>query len=156
VSDNPITAARNRRADKGIVGAAALHSEVYGQSGQGGFERAKIDTRNARNVWSINTVPFHGAHFATMPPALARRCIAAGCPRGGQVLDPFGGAGTTGLVAAELGRTAALIELNIEYAILTKRRLGHYLRASVDAHQEMVEPAEDYTSNDTDDKYDAE
>jgi DNA modification methylase len=115
---------------------------VYGQSGQGGFERAKLDTRNARNVWTINTVPFHGAHFATMPPTLARRCIMAGSPLHGCVLDPFGGAGTTGLVAAELGRTATLIELNAEYAALMHHRLGHYWCDSTDGQQQMAQPAE--------------
>ena len=68
--------------------------------------------RNARSVWTIATQPFRGAHYATMPPALAERCIKAGCPSGGTVLDPFGGAGTTGMVADRLGRNAILIELN--------------------------------------------
>src|SRR5208283_4206751 len=57
------------------------------------------EKRNARNIWSIASQPFPGAHFATMPPSLAERCIKAGCPEGGHVFDPFGGAGTTGLVA---------------------------------------------------------
>jgi DNA modification methylase len=35
-------------------------------------------TRNLRSVWTIATSPFPGAHFATFPPELARRCIAAG------------------------------------------------------------------------------
>lgn len=52
------------------------------------------------------------SHFAVMPSSLAERCIKAGCPHGGSVLDPFGGAGTTGLVADRLGRHATLIELN--------------------------------------------
>ena len=71
-------------------------------------------TRNARNVWTIATQPYRGAHFATMPPALAERCIKAGCPAGGHVLDPFGGSGTTGLVADRLGRDATLIELGYD------------------------------------------
>jgi DNA modification methylase len=81
--------------------------------------------RNARNVWTIATQPFKGAHFATMPPELARRCILAGCPEGSAVLDPFGGAGTTGLVAGELNRRATLIELNPDYASIARSRLGH-------------------------------
>lgn len=152
--------------------------------------------RNARNVWTITTKPYKGAHFATMPPDLAERCIKAGtseagaCPhcgapwerererlsveasgaaiggdparqdagmrqrdpsgRGGNVLaarwastgsfapicdcpapkpipcavlDPFGGAGTTGLVANRLGRAATLIELNPAYAALARQRI---------------------------------
>lgn len=84
-------------------------------------------TRNLRNVWSINTHAFSGAHFATMAPELARRCILAGCPAGGVVIDPFGGAGTTGLIAGELGRQATLIELNPDYVTIATQRLGHLM-----------------------------
>lgn len=80
-------------------------------------------TRNARSVWTIATQPFKEAHFATFPPDLAERCIKAGCPVGGTVLDPFGGAGTTGLVADRLQRSAILIELNPVYASMAKKRL---------------------------------
>jgi DNA modification methylase len=82
------------------------------------------DTRNARSVWTVATQPFKGAHFATFPPALAERCIKAGCPAGGTVLDPFGGAGTTGLVADRLGRHAVLIELNPAYAAMARERIN--------------------------------
>ena len=81
------------------------------------------DTRNARTVWSITTQPYKGAHFATMPPELARRCILAGSKTGDTVLDPFGGAGTTGLVADRLGRDAVLVELNPTYAALARHRI---------------------------------
>jgi DNA modification methylase len=86
---------------------------------------ARIDDgrRNARSVWPIATQPYSGAHFATMPPALAERCIKAGSKPGDIVLDPFGGAGTTGLVADRLGRSATLIELNPEYARLARERI---------------------------------
>jgi DNA modification methylase len=63
------------------------------------------------------------SHFATFPPALIEPCILAGCPQGGTVLDPFGGAGTTGLVADRLGRNAVLIELNPDYAAMAQRRI---------------------------------
>ena len=81
------------------------------------------DTRNARNVWTIATQPYSGAHFATMPPDLAERCIKAGTKPGDTVLDPFGGAGTTGLVADRLNRNAVLIELNPEYRALAQERI---------------------------------
>ena len=74
-------------------------------------------------VWRIATQPYKGAHFATMPPALAERCIKAGTRAGDTVLDPFGGAGTTGLVADRLGRDAVLIELNQTYADLARKRI---------------------------------
>lgn len=80
-------------------------------------------TRNRRSVWHISTRPYKGAHFATFPPALIEPCIKAGCPEGGTVLDPFGGSGTTGRVASDLGRKAILCELNTSYIELIKQRL---------------------------------
>ncbi len=81
--------------------------------------------RNKRSVWTVTTQPFKDAHFATFPPALIEPCILAGCPEGGTVLDPFGGAGTTGLVADRLGRSAILIELNPAYVEIADRRIRH-------------------------------
>ena len=71
----------------------------------------------------VATAPFSEAHFATFPPALIEPCIKAGCPAGGTVLDPFGGAGTTGLVADRMQRSAILIELNPNYAAMASRRI---------------------------------
>lgn len=82
------------------------------------------DTANLKNVWTIATAAFSEAHFATFPPALAERCIKAGCPDGGTVLDPFFGAGTTGLVASRLGRNFIGIELNPEYAAIARKRIS--------------------------------
>jgi len=82
------------------------------------------DTRNKRSVWTVTTKPFKGAHFATFPPDLIRPCILAGCRVGGTVLDPFGGAGTMGMVADRLGRNAILIELNPAYAEIARKRIA--------------------------------
>src|SRR3990167_5726846 len=90
------------------------------------FEEAngrEYATRNKRSVWEVATNPYSEAHFATFPPALIEPCILAGCPKGGTVLDPFGGAGTTALVADRNGRDAILIELNPEYAEMAERRI---------------------------------
>lgn len=80
-------------------------------------------TRNSRNVWSIATKPFADAHFATFPPELAERCIKAGSKPGDTILDPFGGAFTTAMVADRLQRHAIGIELNPEYCAIAERRL---------------------------------
>ncbi len=79
--------------------------------------------RNRRSVWTVTTKPFKGAHFATFPPDLIEPCIEIGCPAGGSVLDPFGGAGTTALVANRLNRKWILCELNEEYAEIARNRL---------------------------------
>lgn len=79
--------------------------------------------RNSRSVWTIATSPYPEAHFATFPPELPRRCILAGSKEGDTVLDPFAGAGTTGLVANRLGRAFIGIELNPKYVELARARL---------------------------------
>lgn len=179
-------------------------SAGYGSDTKKGFTKndtAVNDRRNLRDVWTITTKPFSGAHFATFPPDIPERCIKAGtsergaCPtcgapwvretetetefaggsgragrtaeemngsgkwrNGGEagnanlklgpvtrskttgwvqgcdcpdnspvpcvVLDPFGGAGTTGLVAGKLGRDAILCELNPDYADMARERIA--------------------------------
>lgn len=79
--------------------------------------------RNRRSVWTVPTQPFSGAHFATFPPALVEPCILAGAPRGSVVLDPFNGAGTTGLVALRNERDYIGCELNPEYASMACNRI---------------------------------
>ncbi len=79
--------------------------------------------RNARSVWSVTTKPFTGAHFAVMPWDLAERCVRAGSRGGDSVLDPFAGAGTTGLVAGRHGRSFIGIELNPAYVALAEHRI---------------------------------
>lgn len=86
--------------------------DVYGHGG-----------RNKRNVWTVSTAPYKGAHFATFPPKLVEPMILAGCPEGGMVLDPFGGAGTVSAVCDGHGRDSTLIELNPEYAEMARRRI---------------------------------
>lgn len=87
------------------------HVSTPGQYSEGG--------RNPGDVWDIATQPFPGAHFATMPTRLAERCVLAGCPPGGTVLDPFSGSGTTGLAANKHGRRYIGIDINSEYLDLS-------------------------------------
>jgi site-specific DNA-methyltransferase (cytosine-N4-specific) len=78
-------------------------------------------TRNKRDVWTVNTLPFAGSHFAVYPPELIRPCILAGSARGDTVLDPFSGSGTTGMVATQEGRRYVGIDVNSEYLDLSLR-----------------------------------
>lgn len=96
--------------------------------------------RNCRNVWSIATMPYKEAHFATFPPEIPRRCIKAGSKPGDTILDPFAGAGTTLLVADQLGRDAVGVELNPVYAALIERRVME--NAPMFATVEMVAASE--------------
>ena len=79
--------------------------------------------KNKRSVWTVTTRPFKGAHFATFPPQLIEPCILAGCPPDGTVLDPFFGAGTTGLVAQQHERNWIGCELNPVYAEMASKRI---------------------------------
>jgi DNA modification methylase len=91
---------------------------------QNGGMWGEIGSRNIRSVWTITPKPFKGAHFATMPIELAERCIKAGSREGDTVLDPFNGAGTTGIAALRLGRSYVGIELNPEYLELSRQRIA--------------------------------
>jgi DNA modification methylase len=80
-------------------------------------------TRNRRSVWTVPTVPFKEAHFATYPERLIEPCILASTRPGDLVLDPFLGAGTTAVVADRLGRRWTGCELNSEYAAIAEARI---------------------------------
>jgi len=87
-------------------------------------QAVKENGRNRRTVWSVNTMPFPEAHFATFPPALIKPCILATSQRNDFVLDPFFGSGTVGVVCQELDRLFVGIELNVEYIRIAKKRLN--------------------------------
>jgi DNA modification methylase len=105
-------------------GFSRSYAEAQPEHGAMRLERPEDNgTRNKRSVWTVSTKPFNEAHFATFPPDLIEPCILAGCPEGGTVLDPFGGAGTTGLVADRHHRDAILVELNPEYVEMARKRI---------------------------------
>ena len=81
-------------------------------------------TRNKRSVWTVNTKPYKGAHFAVFPEELIEPCILAGAPTDGIVLDPFMGSGTTAAMALRLGRQYLGCELNEDYKPLQESRIA--------------------------------
>lgn len=80
--------------------------------------------RNKRDVWTVSTSGFRGAHFAVFPEKLIEPCILAGSPLGGTVLDPFAGSGTTGVVAKRLRRDFIGCEVNPDYAQMAADRIA--------------------------------
>lgn len=84
---------------------------------------SKDGMANKKSVWTVATMPFKESHFATFPEKLIVDCIKAGCPENGIVLDPFMGAGTTGLVARKLNRGYIGCELNQEYIKIAENRI---------------------------------
>ena len=115
VINNPLNGGRRKQDDVGKRQYTGFNDRYFSQS--------PLEKRNKRSVWTVSTKPFSGAHFATFPPDLIEPCILAGCPEGGTVLDPFNGAGTTGLVALRHNRNYLGIELNPEYVEMAKRRI---------------------------------
>lgn len=116
------------QATKDYVGAQAQNpsdtkrrilANIQSQLARGGTLGA-----NAHTVWAIGVKPYREAHFATFPPELARRCILAGSRVGDLVLDPFGGSGTTRMVAQQHGRRAISLDVSLEYAHLARARLA--------------------------------
>jgi DNA modification methylase len=100
----------------GLQGAAFHKAGGFGVDGNG--------KRNRRDVWSVPTKAYSGAHFAVYPPALIEPCILAGSRVGDTVLDPFSGSGTTGMVALQNGRNYVGTELNPEYAAISEKRIS--------------------------------
>jgi DNA modification methylase len=115
--------ARSSLAANGVKNVALYKS---GQRRTAGADTHHEDVdrtgRNARTVWNIATLPYAGAHFATFPPELARRCILAGSAPTDTVLDPFGGSGTVASVATGHGRSA--IHIDLSYHDLAVERIG--------------------------------
>lgn len=124
---------------RGFRGGSYVGGQPGPRTGRGNGSNDTL-SRNKRSVWTIATVPFPEAHYATFPPELPEICIKAGCPAGGTVLDPFGGSGTTGLVADRLQRNAILIDLNPDNKPMAERRIagdrGPLLDAMESAPQE--------------------
>lgn len=108
--------------DTGKGSHGTIHREGRAQDVE--YTEVKNERRNKRTVWTVPTCPFPEAHFATFPEKLIEPCILAGSKSGDIVLDPFMGAGTTGLVAARLGRRFIGCELNPDYVRMAERRIA--------------------------------
>lgn len=111
------------RQDPLVPGQRPQSHHIQGRPHERWRMKDGVHVRNKRNVWTIPTTAYKGAHFATFPPKLVEPCILAGCPAGGIVLDPFAGSGTTGLVARQHGRDFILIELNEDYVKMCEDRV---------------------------------
>jgi DNA modification methylase len=132
----------NKRVGKqAAIAAAANHT---------GIEDTPRGSRSLRNwepaplsAWIMGTAPFSEAHFATFPPELVERCLKAGCPKGGTVLDPFGGAGTTALVADQMQLDCTIIELNPDYVHIAAKRIEQDRGAFENLADPLLFPADE-------------
>lgn len=123
IKEDSIEYGRDKRSDKGNIRYDGKRTiDTTGKNGQQSFVTIN-EKRNKRSVWTVTTKPYKEAHFATYPEKLIEPCIKAGCPKGGTVLDPFMGAGTTGVVARKLSRHYVGYELNAEYIKIAEKRI---------------------------------
>ena len=123
-----IAANYDKLAAKGKITAEAV-AEIKGNLKTGVYKDLAdsdydITKRNKRDVWTIPTHPYKGAHFAAFPLKLVIPCVLAGSREGDTILDPFFGSGTVGEAAALLNRNWFGIELNPAYQNLYKERLA--------------------------------
>lgn len=102
------------------------HRRYQDRNNTSTLDSGSFDIRTKRDVWSVPTASGRrdrdGEHFAVYPVNLIRPCIEAGCPKGGWVLDPFMGSGTTAVVAKKYNRRCVGIELNEIYCASSVRR----------------------------------
>lgn len=112
-----------RKTDK-QRGHARLHAGFNERWDQMSREEQMSGGATKRDVWTVATSPYKEAHFAIFPPKLIEPCILSSCPVGGIVLDPFGGSGTTGEVAATHQRGYILIDFNQSYIDMQKKRIN--------------------------------
>jgi DNA modification methylase len=113
---------QQRRSDK-QRGHSRRHAGFNERWDGMGREQQMANGANLRSVWWVPPAQFKEAHFAVMPDLVAEICIRAGTRDGDTVLDPFGGAGTTALMADRLQRNAISIELSHDYARLQTDRI---------------------------------
>ncbi len=99
------------------MGGTGIHTEKMGT------RFVNPSGRNKRSVWTVNTKPYKGAHFAVYPTELIRPCVLAGSRPGDVVLDPFNGSGTTGFVSIEERRKYIGIDINTEYLAIAEARI---------------------------------
>ena len=123
----PLSYPKETRRPLGSKGAWDIDGRKQGENGGGAPYSGYPQRRNRRDVWTVSTKPYREAHFATFPPDLIEPCILAGSKKGDTILDPFNGAGTTGLVSLENGRNYIGLELNPEYIELSNKRLENII-----------------------------
>ena len=107
----------------------SANSKYVGQQGitqvRENFSDFDQEFRRKRDVWEVSTNTYKmDEHFAMYPEKLIEPCILAGCPKGGIVLDPFFGSGTTGAVSKRLGRQYVGIEINPKYCEKAGQRIA--------------------------------
>lgn len=96
------------------------------------------------NIWTNITIPFwsmpeNTEHPTQKPEKLIAKLILSSCKSGGNILDPFSGSGTTGVVAKKLGRNFTLFEISKKWAATSKYRIEKtFFGDSIQGYNENV------------------
>lgn len=122
VTTNAGSSQRNTKETHGNISGGNTGLNAAKEKLRREIEETGSSTRYKRSIWTISSPAGRYRHYAAFPEDLVETCIKAGCPEGGLVLDPFGGSGTTGVVARRLNRSADLIELNPTYGETARQR----------------------------------
>jgi DNA modification methylase len=82
--------------------------------------------KGEEDIWNISSRAkgTNGVHYAPFPDELVERCLSAGCPKKGEILDPFAGSGTVLRVAVRMGHSATGIDLNDKFCRYMADQLG--------------------------------
>jgi DNA modification methylase len=105
------------------------HVFLFSKSPRYHFTRDGLEEEES--VWLIDperASATRGLHYAPFPEELVRRCLSSGCPKGGTVLDPFAGGGTTLSVAQSRGLDSIGIDLNPSFCDIIAARMSGSLR----------------------------
>ncbi len=92
--------------------------------------------------WDVHRIKHkrdRDAHPCQLPEKLMARIIRLTTRPGDVVFDPFGGAGTTAIAAAKLGRKFVVTEIDSRYAKITREKL-EAMKAHADMFGEFVVP----------------
>jgi len=114
---------RDRLAQRYELVFLLVRSETHWLSSGG------LSTDAATDLWTVPAGRSRTGHPAAGTLEVTRRCVRLGCPRGGVVLDPFCGSGTTGLAALEHGCSFIGIDLDPACRELAYRRLAGFVEA---------------------------
>jgi len=122
---------RNMRSVWSIASASAPDWEFCGACRRyfKGTDRKLIvvgDDENGQTIMTCVCGKTDGwvGHFAAYPEKLLHKLVLAGCPEDGIILDPFMGSGTSALVALKARRRFIGVELNPDYAEISRHRIA--------------------------------
>ena len=97
------------------------------------------ETDKLSDVWTLPTSSGRDGHGAQFPIALPARCIAISSNENDIVLDPFVGAGNSGVAALALKRRFIGIDVSKEYLKTAEKRISQAAESPLEMVTKIVE-----------------